>query len=766
MKDIRSVVMMVLVAVTFAIPVTTQQAIAGTEIEPKENSAVTTYWQNRKAAREAEKRLNSPIKELAERERELQEQLANLAQQQARLRTAPGADSGEETFPVLRTTTNVIERIVTRLFYPALGVAATLASVFEFLGLGDGGPVHGAIRTAVSYLFPVVFILGALFMRRYHNDIYQRRRRLVLSLAVAIALILPLSVNAEEAPKSPEPKLDSLLSKTESILSLTLVQKYLRDLRQLGDERRRYQVQDLDLSGGHFETYTAFDLGTGEHIMTMAALYEADSQPEAVVDQLQKLTQENIRFTDNQNAGRIIYTAVSGLLVMEKTQLAAELYSASGSWINSIDHLLALHKMFYARSRSVSANAIANQAIELTTQSPDLLVIYDRLTERGDDTSGTNTLLKASNVARNVEEVSSALGKSLAANNTEAVLITLQRGAAIVDEVSQVFGVVDQLLTAQRPEEANAFLDLLIDKAKSSNRITVNGARRSKAQILGAISTECFERGMFAEAEISANAAVRLLSRTERNTFMMRVPQSQLEKADLPDADYLAAPLYFGLLNEAMGAPEKAETFYARETSSALQKIIDSNGLSVPQIRNHLALLARRLIESEDFETLAALDRVLIQFDRSALDLTQERLAQAIASKEAVIHNMEESLEAQKAALRNARQRVATEDPGFLSKAYSAVFLPLRALAFLAFVSAFIAAIIAITRQYAHQFSMHRFYAYTTKLFESIGWMYVVSILMAPVGVVMVFTGQGLMMIQANWSLPPNKSPQKPGETA
>ena len=765
MRDLCSVVMMVLVAVTFVTPVAAQQqTIVGTEIKSKENAALKTYWQNREAARESEKRLKAPIEELAENERELQKQLANIAQQLAGLRAAPGADSGEKTFPVLRTTTNVIEGITTKLFYPALGLTNTLASVFDSLGLGDGGRVHGAIRTTVSYLFPVVFILGALFMRRYHKDIYQRRRRLILSLAVAIALILPLSVNAEEAP---EPTLDSLLSETESVLALTPAQKYLRDLEELGNENRRYQIKNLGLSGGHFEIYPVFNLGTGEHIITMAALYEADNQPEMVVEQLQKLSQDNIRFTDKQNAGPIIYTAVSALLTMEKNQLAAELYSASGSWINSTDQLLALHNMFYARSMSVSASAVANQAIELTSQSPGLLVIYDRLAERGDNTSATNALLKASKVTRDVEEVSSVLGKSLAANNTEAVQVTLERGATILYEVSQFFRIVDQLLKAQRPEEANAFLDSLIDKVKSSNRITVNGARLSKPQVLGAISTESFERGMYEAAESSASTAVLMLSRTERDTFMMRVPQAQLEKADLPaDTDHLAAPLYFGLLKEAMGAPESAETLYARETSSALKKIIDSNGLSVPQMRSHLVLLARRLIESEDFETLAALDRVLVQLERSALDRTQKSLAQVITAKEAVIRNLEQNLEAQKVKLISARQRVATEKPGFLSKAYSAVFLPLRALALLAFVSAFIAAIIAITRQYARQFSMHRFYAHTTKLLESIGWMYIVSILMVPVGVVMVFIGQWLMIRQANWSLPPNTSPQNQSETA
>ncbi len=94
MKDLCSVVMMLLVAVTFVTPVAAQQqTIAGIEIKSKENAAVMTYWQNREAAHEAEKRLKVPIKELTERERELQKQLADLARQQARLRTAPGAAS-------------------------------------------------------------------------------------------------------------------------------------------------------------------------------------------------------------------------------------------------------------------------------------------------------------------------------------------------------------------------------------------------------------------------------------------------------------------------------------------------------------------------------------------------------------------------------------------------------------------------------------------------------------------------------------------------
>jgi len=768
-RDLLFVIKVVIIAVTFVTPVAMQQVLADTEIKAMETTVVEAYLHNREIARAAEEKLKTPIKELDEREQALQKQLADNTRQIAEINKQIGfsatsaTGSGGETFPALRRTTNVIEGITTKLFYPALGLTSTLASAFDFLGMGDSGRIHGAIRKIVSYLFPIAFILGALFMRRYHHDIYQRRSRLILLLGVAIALILPLSAGAEEVS---EPTLDSLLSKTESILALTPAQKYLLDMEQLGDENRYYQITNLNLSGGRFLVYPAFNIGSGEHIMTMAALYEANNQPEMVVEQLQKLSRKDINFTDKKNAGPIISTAITGLLAMGNTQIAAELYGANGGLIKSTDQLLALHNLFSARSRSVSATDVTNQAIELATQTPELLKIYDSLAERGDDTSATNALLRASKVSMNVEEVSSVLGKSLAANNTEAVLSTLERGAAILSEVSQYFRIVDQLLQAQRPEEANKFLDSLIDKVNSSEFVTVNGAQLSKAQALGAISSESFERGLFEAAESSASEAVKKLSRSERSTFMMRAPRSQLEKADLRDTAQLAAPLYFGLLKEAMGAPERAESLYANETSSALKEIINSNGLSIPQMRNHLTLLARRLIESNDTQTLAAVDRVLVQLEKFALDRTQESLAQVVASKEAGIRNLEELLKAQNAQINNARQQDTAEEPGSLRKIYSAVFLPLRALALLAFISAFIAAIIAITRRYTSQFSMHRFYAYTTKLLESIGWMYIVSILMAPVGIMMVFMGQWLMIRQANWSLPRNTSPQKQAETA
>lgn len=718
--------------------------------------AVTDYHRHREAYKQAQKdirqelpRLNDHTKALESEIQELREQLRRQANSGNQVTLPmPASAEKEDSLSRLRVASSVVEGIVFTMLYPIISFIHKIFKATSWVGVSGAESMSAVLQFVMSMLMVVTLALAVLFLKKYHSDFYQKYRGLIFKLGIITILILPISSFAEE---SGDPSLDSLLESADSLLEKTPVQRYLLDLEPLADKSRQYRIHNLDMSGKLLPAFDSFITGTAEYYTTMATLYEMDGQTEAVLEKLSHLADEKLKFTNKANAQRIIVASITFLLSHGQNDTAAKILESHIKYLSSPSSILALHRVFNDKSLSVSANLLATHSIEKSKKSADLVHLARVFYERGDRASGRNALRKALNYSRSTTEVTGVLNQAISQGETDIIIQLTTHVEKVFFDASQFFGLAEILGKAGRLEESRKIIEVLIEKADRSGVKAVNGKRVNKATALSYISNKCFALGLFDLAERSGGLLIRSLSSTERSNFKMSLPQSQQDAFDLPNPDSLTAPLYFGILYEAMDEPSKAKKLYERETSSLLEKLVRSNGLNIPDMLNHLSLLGRRLLEDKDYERLAVLDNVMSKLEAIRLANLRKALAPTINSMKVAIGQKNEEASSLRIKIKDqAKGNIQTtmggpaqeKGPGVPSIVFSGIFLPLRILTLVAYVIAVVAGLIAIARRYASRFSEQRFYAFASKITENVGWLYVFTLITAPVGFILVFVAQ------------------------
>ncbi|RLA45243.1 MAG: hypothetical protein DRR42_19600 [Gammaproteobacteria bacterium] len=736
--------------------------------------AAADYHRHREMYKQSQKDVSQELTKLTAQSQSLDSEMRELGGQLRRQAnsggqiTRPASISAENEAPLswLRSFTGTVDSIVGTTLYPALSFTHKILKVSSWMGNGVAGDMAAILQFFMSVLMVITFVLTILFLRKVHSEFYQKYRGLIFKLGIIMILILPVSSFAEE---NEDPSLDSLLKSAHFLLNKTLVQRYILDLEPLAEKSQRYRIDSLGISGKTLPAFDSFVTGTAEYYMTMANLYEMDGQTEAVLEQLSHLAEEKLRFTNNANAERIIVGGITFLLSRGRNDIAAKILETHIKYLSSPSSILTLHGLFNGKSLSVSANLLASHSINKSKKSADLALLARVFYEGGDRTSGQNALRKALNYSRSTTEVTEILNQAISQGETDIIIQLTTHVEKVFSDASQFFKLADILRNAGRLEESRKIIEVLIEKAGRSGINLVNGDRTNKSTVLSYISNKCFELGLFDLAERSGGLLIRSLSSSERSSFKMSLPQSQQDTFDLPNPNSLAAPLYFGILYEVMDAPSKAEKLYEREISSLLERLIASNGLNIPDMLNNLSLLGRRLLEDKDYERLAILDDVMTKLENIRLANlrekqvpTVEKMKQVIDQKSEEASNLRAKIkdQAKDSSQTSAGEPARENGPGVLSIVFSGIFLALRALTLVFYIVVVFAGVIAIARRYSRRFSEQRFYAFVSKVTENIGWVYIFTLMSAPLGFVLVFSAQfAQLMFSSDGSTRPDREP-------
>jgi len=107
-----------------------------------------------------------------------------------------------------------------------------------------------------------------------------------------------------------------------------------------------------------------------------------------------------------------------------------------------------------------------------------------------------------------------------------------------------------------------------------------------------------------------------------------------------------------------------------------------------------------------------------------------------------------ESLEEQVAALQQAAAVEEAQGEGWLAMAHSGLALGLRFVILLTLPLLVLAGILAVALRHMSSVRNHRIHAFVVKVFESVGWVYTLTLVGVPIGLPLIFLAQGMLLNQ------------------
>jgi len=283
----------------------------------------------------------------------------------------------------------------------------------------------------------------------------------------------------------------------------------------------------------------------------------------------------------------------------------------------------------------------------------------------------------------------------------------------------------------------------LIGSMGRGETVLLDGRSVEATDALAYISTQCLRRGRVAQAADAAQKLAILLG-PMRFAYVMPIAESDPLVQGLHDPSNVTLLLYYGLLNEQMGFHDKALTVYRQGAADLVEMLVESNGLDYYHLLNQMVLLGGALKRAGDTRTLALVDELLVSLE--ALDLTDRE--RQIATPETRLRQSIQSLEEQVAALQQAAAVEEAQGEGWLAMAHSGLALGLRFVILLTLPLLVLAGILAVALRHMSSVRNHRIHAFVVKVFESVGWVYTLTLVGVPIGLPLIFLAQGMLLNQ------------------
>ncbi|MEM9760267.1 MAG: hypothetical protein AAF933_13590 [Pseudomonadota bacterium] len=611
----------------------------------------------------------------------------------------------------------------------------------------------------LSFLLPATLVLILFGLRRFHRELYGRHRKHLQMFVLSVAVLLPLSSFAQEAPTAApssgatqQAEIHEMLRTADEVLSLTRVQRYIRWLSSARAAGRRLRISDVDLSATPFTYFDSVVGGSGEFYMTLAALHLADGNRNAALRQMLALADPGTRYASRnanpQQYEAMFATAAAFLMDNEAPELGEGIISLHLAELRERATFEAVFSRLIDHSFSPTALALAEQLIAQTSDVEGLLGYARALYDSDFATYGQSALQKALESAESAAELRAGFDLALAQREDELVQRALSQAGQQLTDLKVVVDLTDALRDLERESAAQALLAGIVDRARSGSSFTIGAEPANPTQTLSYLSAQAFDRGMLNIAETAAVAAVAPLSRVERAALTISTPSAALDPLRIPEPEKLVSPLYFGLLDEGRGRTAEAKLRYTEESRELLANLLDSNGLYVPDMMNHLALLGGTLSAQAEPETLARLDRVLLRLERDALEELRAERSAALGDTRPELAALDADINATLAELAAMREELKARERSVFGLILSALLLVLRMVSLLAVCAGAGFVVVQFALRYSQSRAAHRGHAFGWKLFEGLGWAWVVSVFSAPLGLFAIVVSQFFMLFQ------------------
>lgn len=732
------------------------------ELTARESAISSDYARNRALFQTQRAELAKAPERLDEAIRNREAALRALREEKARLAERV-AESSRDRLGGLRSLTRSVENATILLLQPFPVIGARLWN-----DSGDDATLSLETRSDsddislyLSILLPASLGLALVLASRVFPGFFNRHRRNLLFSVLLLMLILPLSSFAQErdpqsaktsqeALPSTEPSIEEILRQADEVLGLSRIQRYIRLLTSPAAEGKRIRISGVDLSATPFTYFTSVVVGTGEYRATLAALHLAEGDRDAAVRELRALSYPDMRYaTRDADANRyesLLRTAALFLLRNEAQALAVNVIHLHLPELSSSDSFRQLYPELLHHSLTVTAGRLAGQVIEKTGEPQRLIEYAETLYPSGMDTLARAALDKALRNANSPRTLEAIIEVGLAREDAAVVEAAAAAAPALIDDLAVLLRVSDTLRDAGRQALATRLLEDAITRTAASEFTSVQGRQVSSTEALTFLSSESFERRLLHVAEEAGIEAIKPLSRAERSDLVMTAPPVVIDPLRVPEPDSLVSPLYFGLLYEQQGRPDAAKQRFAAETRALAETLVASEGLYVPDMINHLSLLGSTLGSAEEAQTLAQLDRLLLRLEGRSLDDLRASQSEVMQRQQARIERADAqllTLQKEIDALSAALEPRGTE---ILARAGSTLLLCLRTLALLALCCAVVIAVTTLARRDAQSRPTHRAYALWWKLVEGMGWVWVVSVFSAPLGLFAIVIAQFFLL--------------------
>jgi len=689
-------------------------------------------------------------------------------------------DGEAESLPRLRAAAGDMDAIAFRLLQPLVVLFADPPPLGNRHDSGNDRPSISAatVSSYISFLLPVTLLLAFFGAARYYRALYDRHlqhRRLVI---FCLILLLPLSSLAQDGTSAGTeeaadevPPLAEMLREADQVLTLTRVQRYIRRLSAPDAMGRRIRISDVDLSATPFTWFDSVVGGSGEYYATLAALHLANDDESAATEALRPLAIPETRYatrdSDPSRHEAMLSSAALFLINSGEPQLAHDILRLHMPELKSLQTFETLYPELIEHSLTVPAVALAQQIVEGTSDAQQLLRLVQTFYDRDSIALGHASLVRALDEVDTPENLLTLIEIAIAQREETLLRRALEEAPQVLADLTDAIAIIDLLRDANRQPAAEAFADSVIERTGAQAEVLLDGDAVTATRALSELSFAGFERGMLTTAEQAALAAIEPLSRAERSALLMPAPDSILSSGRIPEPGKLVSPLYLGLLYEQQGRPEAAREHFAAASRAQVGDLLATDGIYVPDMMNHLTLLGGLLDPERDSEELAQLDRVLVRLEQNTLDDLRASQAAALSARQTKLANAEEEVAALRADIASMSALLEERQPGPIALAWSTGLLLLRTVGLFALCVACATIIGSTALHYARQRRRQRGHAFAWKLLEGLGWVWVLSILSAPLGLLAVVLAQFFLLFQEKNELliTMNESPRTAPDT-
>lgn len=622
------------------------------------------------------------------------------------------------------------------------GLLAYLANVVSSIIPGQQNS-----HNFTSFLLPVFIILGVLSIRKRHRDFYDKHKQVLQRGALVLVVLFPLSSFAQPNPAIPKSdaqigraseELATLFGKADAVLGLSLVQRYINELSAGKSAGRRIRITGIELPDSPLTLFKSVVVGSGEYYSTLAALHNADKNTAAAFQALEPLALAETRFAsqnkDPQSYETLLVKAFRYLVDRQQTELGEQILSQHGR---------------YFRDRAIPQSLAAELHNDTTPDSP-YDYVFDNSVGAVEDVDAAPVALALGSLDALLRLGPPGAGEAVSTAGNQGVLQGAQNAVAnasrYLGDLAQLFSRIDQLGEEGRSEEAPSLLEEAIDVTSKAAASQVDGQMLPSTQALQYLSYESFRRGYFSFAEKSVMAAIKPLSVAERRALEMRVPPGAVAQLRVPEPEHLVAPLYLGLLYEKQGRNDDARSRFESEGRRAVESLVQSNGLYIPDMMNHLSLLGSVVDPQAESATLEQIDKLLSRLEQEALDELAASTELAIEQRRAELREVQTETGQLQTEIAELRLQIAASDRSALATAVSAFLLLLRSLGLIAVVVFLVTMVFKVALSHAQNRGQYRLSAFWWKLVETLGWVWLLSLLSAPLGLVMVVAAQYFLL--------------------
>lgn len=680
-------------------------------------AAIIAYEKNRQTfldkQRETDQMFNKEASALKREVGSLQEKISSRNDELNRLNSVIREKQGR-----INTLESVQNSIASFLF-PLAGLGANTIGFF----LGKWSVVINLLCVFLALTTLNLFLYLKFRQKQFFN---KYRIGLIIALVVFISAITsPLF--AEDDLTRRENVIDQL-DFAEKVLSQTDHERFIAILEYKVSE----QIDLPELASGDplLSVFRRVRINTTEYYYTLAALYMHEGKTGKAVDAIEQIVEKST-LQANKSHNMIANNSIRFLIQQQKTELASRAVENLAENIGDVSVLLELAEFLQNNGMQVSEEKVLGYAIGRANTVDELVQLSTFLLNRGENDKGTDALQQALSKVRSVDQLI-LIAKAAIKAKKDGIIEEITEKTKQVSDYSGRLQIADLFLENGRKEEAIDVFAEMINQAKGRTNDKIN-------KLLFAIDA-ALKRDFLNQA-VKATKLLFIYLGEEKYSFQMEVGRELAIAKKLPNPDKITLPQFYGLLNEEMDYNDKAEEQYIHNIHSSLKKILQSFGYELPESLNDFHLLGRIWVEENRGDLIGNLDRVY--------SIVEEQFVK----RQAMQNDLSlEGLREQLHRMKSEHQQLLSEIQG-KNKQISGVNkdLSVRLVSVIATVTLLLTIFIGcivIAYLYARDLVLHKTFGFIIKLFETTGWVRVLSVLGVVSGLGTIFVAQLFQILQ------------------